>query len=565
MAPVRSVAKLLTLLFLLQSLVLVASPHARAEDSSPRSLESLPVQDSGRIKPFDTFARETLQLIWGREKFNERKAVDVILSWMLVPEEVEKKEIILIRHAGLREALSLPNDRLYYSVNELLTNPKVGLMLTDLRGKTAEKEKLDPFFQAVQTLENQISLFQAIRLGMVPGVAPSDKTKEENPTDKWSAPSELEGAKKEAFQAMTQAFALYVGQVAAKESGQATEGDKKADLEAAVGKYVGSLEAKYGDYSHHSKISAELNYNRVHPFMFSWISYLISSILFVVVLFGTSDKYRKFAWGFLSLGLLFHTYGFFLRVFITGHPPVTNMYETVVWVAWGAVIISAILYRFWKNTITMVASTMVATLCLILCDISNHVLNGSINPLEPVLRDNFWLTTHVLTITLSYAAFFLAFFIGDITLFYFLKDEKKYAAKIAEACNAMYRAIQIGVVLLAAGVILGGVWADYSWGRFWGWDPKETWAFISLMGYLAVLHGRLAGWLRNFGLATTSVLAFSSVVMSWYGVNFVLGAGLHTYGFGAGGVEYVAAFVAVHVLFVIYVVTLRQSRLKQTK
>lgn len=536
--------RLLALLLIFQSFAAFAMP-----------LASLPVQDSGRIKPFDTFARETLQLIWGREKFQDRKAVDVILSWMLVPEEVEKKELILIRHAGLREALGLPNERLHYSINELLLNPKVGLMLQDLRGRRENKEKLDPFFQAVQTLENQISLFQALRMGAIPGVAPSTKTAEENPTERWDSPAELKDATKESFQAITQAFASYIGDQTS---------DKKDALESSVDKFVGALESKHGDYSGSKKISAEVAYNRMHPFMFAWICYLIATILFIVVLFGSTDKYKKFAWAFTSLGLLLHTIGFALRVFITGRAPVTNMYETVVWVAFGAVVISMILHRFWKNTILMVAATTVATFSLILCDISNHVLDGSINPLEPVLRDNFWLTTHVLTITLSYAAFFLAFVVGDITLFYFLKDEKKFAAKIADASNAMYRSIQVGVVLLAGGVILGGIWADYSWGRFWGWDPKETWAFIALMGYIAILHGRLAGWLRNFGLATTSVLAFSTVVMAWYGVNFVLGAGLHTYGFGAGGVEWVAGFVAIHVLFVIYVVTLRQSRLKQS-
>lgn len=124
--------------------------------------------------------------------------------------------------------------------------------------------------------------------------------------------------------------------------------------------------------------------------------------------------------------------------------------------------------------------------------------------------------------------------------------------------------IQVGVCLLAAGTILGGVWADYSWGRFWGWDPKETWAFIALLGYLAILHGRLVGWLRNYGLAATSVIAFSLVIMAWYGVNFVLGAGLHTYGFGAGGVEYVAAFVAIHMIYVAFVTTVRHSRQKRS-
>ncbi|MCB0379328.1 MAG: cytochrome c biogenesis protein CcsA [Bdellovibrionales bacterium] len=110
---------------------------------------------------------------------------------------------------------------------------------------------------------------------------------------------------------------------------------------------------------------------------------------------------------------------------------------------------------------------------------------------------------------------------------------------------------------MAAGTILGGVWADYSWGRFWGWDPKETWAFIALMGYLALLHARLVGWVKDFGILAGSVVSFSLVIMAWYGVNFVLGAGLHSYGFGAGGVEYVSAFVGLHIIYVVYAIFIK--------
>ena len=125
---------------------------------------------------------------------------------------------------------------------------------------------------------------------------------------------------------------------------------------------------------------------------------------------------------------------------------------------------------------------------------------------------------------------------------------------------AIYRAIQIGVSFLGPGIILGGVWADYSWGRFWGWDPKETWALIAFLGYLAVLHARLVGWLKSFGMAAAAILSFSLVIMAWYGVNFILGAGLHSYGFGAGGVEYVSVFVGLHIVLVVFVATVRKGK-----
>jgi ABC-type transport system involved in cytochrome c biogenesis permease subunit len=104
--------------------------------------------------------------------------------------------------------------------------------------------------------------------------------------------------------------------------------------------------------------------------------------------------------------------------------------------------------------------------------------------------------------------------------------------------------------MIVFGVILGGVWAHYSWGRFWGWDPKETWALIAALVYLAILHGRIAGWWSPFGFAVGAVLGFQSVIMAWYGVNFIIGAGLHSYGFGTGGQEWVAAFCILEVVLV---------------
>ena len=190
-----------------------------------------------------------------------------------------------------------------------------------------------------------------------------------------------------------------------------------------------------------------------------------------------------------------------------------------------------------------------ATIALVVADNSPAILDPSLRPLQPVLRSNFWLVIHVMTITLSYAAFALALGIGNITLGYFLVRSKNRQA-IAGLTRFTYRALQVGVLLLAAGTILGAVWAAYAWGRFWGWDPKEVWALITLLGYLGVLHARYVGWVKERGLAALSVVCFSLVVMAWYGVNFVLGAGLHSYGFGGGGQEYVFGALAVQLLYV---------------
>jgi ABC-type transport system involved in cytochrome c biogenesis permease subunit len=150
----------------------------------------------------------------------------------------------------------------------------------------------------------------------------------------------------------------------------------------------------------------------------------------------------------------------------------------------------------------------------------------------PVLRNNFWLVVHVMTITLSYGAMALALGLGNITLGYYWKRTRDLATVRALSLFT-YRTLQVGVVLLAAGTITGGIWAARSWGRFWGWDPKEVWALVALLGYLAVLHAAYVGWVGYRGLAALAIGCFALVVMAWYGVNYVLGAGLHSYGFGA--------------------------------
>ena len=265
-------------------------------------------------------------------------------------------------------------------------------------------------------------------------------------------------------------------------------------------------------------------------------------------------------WASIAIGFILHTYGFGLRVYLTDRPPVSNMYETVVWVAWGVILFSCILEAIYKFRFILFAGAMVGLVSLVMADSAPAVLDPSLQPLEAVLRSNYWLIVHVMTITISYAAFFLAFGLGDVGLYYYFKGEKENQEKIKAIVKAIYRAKQIGVCFLAPGIILGGIWADESWGRFWGWDPKETWALIVLLGYIAILHGRLVGWIKDFGMVVSGVLTFSLVIMAWYGVNFVLGAGLHSYGFGAGGLEYVSAFVFFHFLMIIYVAVLRSSR-----
>jgi len=409
-------------------------------------------------------------------------------------------------------------------------------------------------------------------------------------------------------------------------------------------------------------IERETNFNAMNPFWQAPFAYggavalLVLSLAFVTVpgrsslpaLLGSSTY--RLGLTALLIGIALEIYGFYFRVRISGWAPVTNMYETVIWVALVAAVLSFVFEMIYRKTYTALAGSALALLGTITAA-NVPLLDPSIKSIQPVLRSNLWLTIHVLTEVSSYAAFGLAWMLGLITTLYYLSatyrrsprfselalplvpglpllavgaagvaasygmlgpqwsisDVSSYSssrpvlggdaffyvfavmgllggvlslsallamggelldrasfhddsdgedvaetsgqvkldargraiqqtiATVKPLSNFIYRTMQVGVLLIASGTILGGVWADYSWGRFWGWDPKEVWALITLLVYLIPLHGRFAGWVNTFGLVVASNVCFLSVIMAWYGVNFLLGVGLHSYGFVEGG------------------------------
>ncbi|MES2855463.1 MAG: cytochrome c biogenesis protein CcsA [Bdellovibrionota bacterium] len=556
-----------TLKLSLVSLLMVFTSLAAFADSGTDALKRLPVQDAGRIKPLDTLARETLQLIYGSQTYKTKKgekrsAVEVVMTWMLVPQYWDEEKLIEITHRGLKESLSLPNEEKFYSPKELFANQRLSLVMQQLAGRRETKEKLDPYYQAVQRLESQLGSYQGIKEGTLIRVAPpapGEATQVAGmfgDTEKWQAVSELRGDLQEKFALVTRSFIH-----ALPSENSAPAENPPPPLDEVVEQFIVAARAQNPAlYPDGKDIAVEIHYKALHPFLISWILYLLSAIVVGIAWQSGRQGFYKAGWILAILAFLMHTYGFGLRVYLTGRPPVSNMYESVIWVSWGAILFALIFEWLGKRRFVLISGAVVAVLCLIVADLAPAILDPSLQPLEPVLRSNMWLMVHVLTITLSYSAFFLAWSLGNVGLAFVLRGEKPTSDRPRALTDAVYRSMQVGIVLLAAGTILGGVWADYSWGRFWGWDPKETWAFIALLGYLAVLHGRLVGWVRNFGLMVCAVVAFNLVIMAWYGVNFVLGAGLHAYGFGAGGAEYMAAFVILNLIYVAYVAYVNRSR-----
>lgn len=495
----------------------------------------IPVQSGGRLKPMDSFAREIVLFMTGSRSFQGWSPMELLLSWIAEPQKWMEVPFIRITREDVRRQLSLDDRRTFYSPSELAGNPVLAQYAVRLGQPQSMASPMgpgraDPREKELRQVFDKLGTFRNIVSGdgwpVVPKASP----------EPWStlAATDQEGEPIRArFASLLHAY---------------QNGDREAFARAAPLARA-AVEARVQAWeSVASVIRAEVVYNRLRPFLLAWISYLLATLLWLNA--ARSRIFSVLGSGAFVIGLASHLLGFGLRIYISGRPPVSNMYESIVWVALGAVIFGVILFFWTRQWIPLVTASAVGAFALIAGDLSPTIMDPSIQPLVPVLRSNLWLTVHVLTITLGYAAFALTLGLSNVTLFHFLRPGDHQQLRIVNMNQLNYRAMQFGVTLLAAGTILGGVWADYSWGRFWGWDPKEVWALIALLCYLAILHGRYANWVGQFGYAAWSVVAFLSVIMAWYGVNFVLGVGLHSYGFSTGGRGWVGAFCALQLSYV---------------
>lgn len=512
---------------------------AQSEINPENALRTLPVQSGGRLKPLDTLARESVRLVTGKQKFEKQDPVLTILRWWSDPESTKSLNIIEFRNLEVKKELGLAEEQRWYSYQELVENQRLNEWRQEIHQHLKNEEELHGNEEKVQELLVKVNVVHQIMDGDIFQAVPHPGGMKQD----WGSFADLGHD--------STVEMVIPAQEAVRELREALKSGEQQQLASAVVKARQEL-SNLGPVPDEKLMAREVRYNDSHPFRKAWILYLLG--LTVLTFVKNDEKRTTGYWAGFSLiaaGFLLHIYGFAMRCLIAGRPPVTNMYESVIWVAFGAVLFALMFELRSPKKYYLMAAASGAVVCLVLADTLPTVLDPSIRPLTPVLRSNFWLTIHVLSITLGYAAFMLALGLGHIVLWKsaLRPTQEKTIASLHEA---LYKALQVGVLLLAAGTILGGVWANYSWGRFWGWDPKEVWALIALLGYLAILHGRFAGWLRKFGIAAWSVVAFQGVLMAWYGVNYVLGAGLHSYGFGTGGMEYVGIYVLAEIAFVLW-------------
>jgi ABC-type transport system involved in cytochrome c biogenesis permease subunit len=524
------------------ALVLLAgatwSADARA-DTASGALGHVAIQDGGRLKPLDTFARESARRVGGARPFTGGEsiagmaAVDWLGAMLADPGRWEGERVVRVAHADVRARVGLAADRDRYSYAELVGQETLLDAMGSVRAKLERDEPLEPVEQEIAALEGTLVLFRGLLDGSALRIVPV-----EGRSGAWMSIADLApGGEGERLAALRDAVVRVVAARGTAGAGSAAEA-LRADLRATGG----------APYPTAAALAREVSYNRLKPFRLAWLLYLGAFLALLAALPLGSRILGGAGLALAVSGLLATTGGLWIRTVISGRAPVTNMYETVVFAVWGAVALALVFEAVYGGRAAAACASGLAVVGLVLAD-NVPILDGSIAPLVPVLRDNLWLTLHVLTITLGYAAFLLATGLGHVNLAFFAFAPGRPV--VATLTRFLYRSLQVGTLFLAVGTLLGGVWASYSWGRFWGWDPKETWALIALLGYLAVLHGRLAGWLGEFGLAMGAVGGFLLVLMAWYGVNYVLGTGLHAYGFGSGGAGWMFAFTALELLVMV--------------
>ncbi len=523
----------LALLSLLALTGVIPTGSLRAE-VAPRSLESLVIQEGGRKKPYLVFTEETLRSLSGKTALTlngqKKDAMTVITGlWMSPDDSWKGEELILVSNRPLRQQIGLDPVRKLYSWNELSSNEALAREITSAAGvrRRDPKAKLVGIQKEASDVGMRMGLFEELLKGTdFKIIAPLSGSE-------WLTSAQIDSSEGKEI----------IDSVASMRSAWMANDPSSFDQSVAA---LLSLQKQIGGLPPDWKITLEIAYQKTHPFRWAWILYAAAGIILLLSRNSWERLGYQIAWVLAGSGFLLQAAGLLARVLIAGRPPVTNMYESVIWVAFGTILFALIFEAIYKAGSFLLGAVPVAVASLILADSQPVILDHSIHPLTPVLRDNFWLSTHVLSITLSYAAFALSLGVAHVALAQVIAGRRPTAILY----TYLYKTLQVGVLLLATGTILGGVWANYSWGRFWDWDPKETWALTALLGYLFLLHGRISGLWGGFGLAVGSVIAFMSVLMAWYGVNFVLGAGLHSYGFGTGGFPLVAAFVGCEILFV---------------
>ena len=561
-------------------LVSTLAPPANKTEFDLGGFARLPVLVDGRIKPLDTVARTSLLVLQGRQRFvapngASLQPVEWLLDVFFNPAVADDYQHFLIENPEVLALFSREQgNQKRFSFNELrggLSELERQMRLAD----PVDESVRTPFQREVAKLYQRVVLYQRLQASvnladspdffadlqrfqnqLPAGIAAVRAKKAGQPYNEQDYKAVMDFASR--FQFMSESgYLLLIPPLggnadinawrkpgdALMDSFRRGEVDLDVLVYAAFGRawrlkqprdfndgvkaYGTQLARQFTPQLH--KCNAEAIFNQAQPFYSSMVLYVLAFLLAVISWLKWPEVLQRSAFWLLGLAFVGATAGIITRMWLEGRPPVTNLYSSAVFVGWVAVALCLVLDRLYKNAIGTVAGGMIGFGTLL---IAHHLsLSGdTMEMMRAVLDSNFWLATHVVVITMGYGSTFLA---GFLAIIYISRGTltKSLTKETADALTRMvYGIVCFATLFSLVGTVLGGIWADQSWGRFWGWDPKENGALIIVLWNAIILHCRWGGLVKQRGLMMLAVFGNIVTSWSWFGVN-MLGVGLHSYGF----------------------------------
>jgi cytochrome c-type biogenesis protein CcsB len=524
---------------------------------------TLPIQWRGRTMPMNTFSSEILRKLHRAETFGELNSDQFLLSFFAMPQMWTQVPLIAIPNKEISRRYNLPeNHSAYIHFFDAHGHYRFLNEIQHIHTKPANEQTA--YEKELIRIDERVNIiYLLLNLGM-PGIFPNPI----DPSHTWYAPgNDLSDFRTEDSLFITRTFTWYLNEVQhALRNGDWNNADNVLNLIKAY--QLENCDANLIDIN---KIQAEFRYNQIRFFARSKVSYFILGGLLLLVAFARllrEQKWLRYVSFTLVVGiifvLLFHAFGMGMRSYISGHSPWSNSYETMVYVGWVTVFAGLIFGR--KNMLMLALGTLFGGVILFVSTL--NWMDPQISTLVPVLRSP-WLMWHVSVNVAAYGFFGISFLLGIVNMIMmtFPKNNLLVQHRIKELTIINNMSLLVGLALMTIGAFIGAVWANESWGRYWGWDPKETWALITMVIYTIVTHlylvkNRNSDWLFNL----LSSLAFSSVLMTYFGVNYLL-SGMHSYGSTAGNIMTIMLYILIVFLAVglLGIISAKTRKRKDTK
>ncbi len=551
--------------------LVVALPGSKPRGFDASGFGNLPILEGGRIKPLDSLARNSLLVIHSRQGFRHEGRMVGPDEWMLDvlfrAQMADQQPIFVIDDPdviGLIGAKQTKN-RNYFSFADLAPH------LEEIQKQATTAQPIAPqkrtrFQGAIMNLFDRVYLYYKLRntlqLAGSPGLGwelqslgtPDATARHQDLTQfaQFRLLPPTSPANPDAWQSVGQALStanagggVHPGLVPLAKLNAAYVANDPASFNLALAEMDGVVSSlRPGALA---KASNEVVFNRAQPFFVGLSIYLVAFLVLCFSWLYKPELLRPTAFSLLVAGAIVHTLGLITRIILMGRPPVTNLYSSAIFVGWAAVILGLIVERMYRKGFGTVVAAVAGFTSLIVAQ--NLGESGdTMGMMVAVLDSNFWLATHVVTITIGYSGTFLA---GTLAIAYALR--KHIIARVDPETDKALADMAYGIICFSlffsfVGTVLGGIWADQSWGRFWGWDPKENGALLIVLWNAIILHARMAGYVRERGTMVMAIFGNIITAASWFGVN-LLGVGLHAYGFTDSGFVWLLGFWITQFLF----------------